>query len=113
MKHFPSRLAITLLAGAPMLAAHAGDTQPSGISHEIRQELAEARKEVRMDLAKAKRELETENLRVDDSPDAMYGIDGVIGGLHLFTTPQLWIGVLAGAVMIYGAIRLRRWRDEA
>ena len=51
--------------------------------------------------------------RLDDSPDAMYGIDGVIGGLHLFTTPQLWIGVLAGAVMIYGAIRLRRWRDEA
>ena len=27
-------------------------------------------------------------------------------------TPQLWIGVIAGAVMILGAIRLRRWRDE-
>lgn len=27
-------------------------------------------------------------------------------------TPQLWIGALAGAVMIYAAIRLRRWRDE-
>ncbi|QIL21746.1 hypothetical protein [Thermomonas sp. HDW16] len=27
-------------------------------------------------------------------------------------TPQLWIGALAGAAMIYGAIRLRRWRDE-
>jgi ABC-2 type transport system permease protein len=27
-------------------------------------------------------------------------------------TPQLWIGVVAGAAMIYGAIRLRRWRDE-
>jgi hypothetical protein len=27
-------------------------------------------------------------------------------------TPQLWIGVVAGAVMIFGAIRLRRWRDE-
>ena len=27
-------------------------------------------------------------------------------------TPQLWIGVLAGAAMILGAIRLRRWRDE-
>ncbi len=66
MRHI-RMLAITLLAGAPMLAAHAGDTQPSGISHEIRQELAEARKEVRMDLAKAKRELETENLRVDNS----------------------------------------------
>jgi len=27
-------------------------------------------------------------------------------------TPQLWLGVLAGAVMIFAAIRLRRWRDE-
>ena len=27
-------------------------------------------------------------------------------------TPQLWIGVVAGAAMIVGAIRLRRWRDE-
>jgi len=27
-------------------------------------------------------------------------------------TPQMWIGVVAGAAMIYGAIRMRRWRDE-
>ncbi len=27
-------------------------------------------------------------------------------------TPQLWIGAVAGAAMILGAIRLRRWRDE-
>ena len=27
-------------------------------------------------------------------------------------TPQLWNGVVAGAAMIYGAIRMRRWRDE-
>ena len=27
-------------------------------------------------------------------------------------TPQLWIGVVAGAAMIFGAIRMRRWRDE-
>ncbi len=26
--------------------------------------------------------------------------------------PTVWIGALAGAAMIYGAIRLRRWRDE-
>ncbi len=26
--------------------------------------------------------------------------------------PQLWIGVIAGAAMIFVAIRLRRWRDE-
>ncbi len=27
-------------------------------------------------------------------------------------TPQLWIGVVAGAAMIFAAIRLRRWRDD-
>jgi len=27
-------------------------------------------------------------------------------------TPQLWIGVVAGVAMLFGAIRLRRWRDE-
>lgn len=27
-------------------------------------------------------------------------------------TAQAWIGALCGAVMIFGAIRLRRWRDE-
>ena len=51
--------------------------------------------------------------RLDDSPNALYGLDGVLGGLHLFTMPSLWIGALAGAAMIYAAIRLRRWRGEA
>jgi hypothetical protein len=51
--------------------------------------------------------------RLDDSPNALFGADGVISGLHLFATPQLWIGVAAGAAMIYAAIRLRRWRDDA
>ena len=27
-------------------------------------------------------------------------------------TPGVWIGVIAGVAMIFGAIRLRRWRDE-
>jgi ABC-2 type transport system permease protein len=27
-------------------------------------------------------------------------------------TAQAWVGALAGAGMIFGAIRLRRWRDE-
>ena len=27
-------------------------------------------------------------------------------------SPQLWIGAIVGAAMIYGAIRLRRWRDD-
>jgi ABC-2 type transport system permease protein len=26
--------------------------------------------------------------------------------------PDVWIGVIAGALMIFGAIRMRRWRDE-
>lgn len=30
----------------------------------------------------------------------------------IFGTAELWIGALAGALMIYAAIRLRRWRDE-
>jgi ABC-2 type transport system permease protein len=31
---------------------------------------------------------------------------------HQLATPNLWIGVVAGAAMIYAAIRLRRWKDE-
>jgi ABC-2 type transport system permease protein len=27
-------------------------------------------------------------------------------------TAGAWIGAVAGAAMIFGAIRLRRWRDE-
>ena len=30
----------------------------------------------------------------------------------VLATPDLWLGVLAGAAMIVAAIRLRRWRDE-
>jgi ABC-2 type transport system permease protein len=30
----------------------------------------------------------------------------------VLATPQLWIGAVAGAAMIFTAIRLRRWRDE-
>jgi ABC-2 type transport system permease protein len=26
--------------------------------------------------------------------------------------PDVWLGVVGGAVMIFGAIRMRRWRDE-
>ncbi len=31
---------------------------------------------------------------------------------QMFTTADMWIGIAAGAAMIYAAIRLRRWRDE-
>lgn len=66
-------LAVALLASAPLFGAQAHDT-PVGIAADIRQELADARKEVRVDLAKAKRQLETENLRLDKG--LQFGQDG-------------------------------------
>jgi len=30
----------------------------------------------------------------------------------VLTTPDLWLGAVAGVAMIVAAIRLRRWRDE-
>lgn len=48
------------------LAAPAADREPSGISDEIRRDLADARQEVRVELAKARQELEAGNLRLDD-----------------------------------------------
>ena len=32
--------------------------------------------------------------------------------LQTLAMPELWIGAIVGAAMIFGAIRLRRWRDE-
>ena len=32
--------------------------------------------------------------------------------LQTLAMPELWIGAVVGAAMIFGAIRLRRWRDE-
>ena len=58
-------LAIALLAAAPLFTAQAADGN-TGIGGEIRQELANARKEVRIELAKAKQELDTGNLRLDN-----------------------------------------------
>ena len=57
-------LAIALLAAAPLFNAQAAD-QDTGIGSEIRQELANARKEVRVEMAKARQELDTGNLRLD------------------------------------------------
>jgi ABC-2 type transport system permease protein len=31
---------------------------------------------------------------------------------HLLSSADLWLGVVAAAAMIWGAIRLRRWRDD-
>lgn len=57
-------LAIALLAGAPLLTAQAAPGE-NGFHGDIRQELADARKDVRIDLAKARQELDTGNLRLD------------------------------------------------
>lgn len=29
-----------------------------------------------------------------------------------FLRPEIWVGAVAGIVMIFGAVRMRRWRDE-
>lgn len=50
--------------------------------------------------------------QLDDTPNALFGFDGMLMGGYVFKTPTLWIGAIAGIAMIYLAIRLRRWRDE-
>lgn len=57
-------LAIALLASASLSTAQAaaGD---HGFHGDLRQELADARKDVRIDLARARHELDTDNLRLD------------------------------------------------
>jgi len=47
-----------------------------------------------------------------EGPGQLVGLVGIQSMYTAFATPQLWIGVLAGAAMIYGAIRMRRWRDD-
>ncbi len=46
------------------------------------------------------------------------GLEGVLESLSAtnqlasLAQPELWVGVLVGAAFIFGAIKLRRWRDE-
>jgi ABC-2 type transport system permease protein len=47
-----------------------------------------------------------------DGPGAIHSALSLRTMYSVLATPQLWVGALAGAVMIFGAIRLRRWRDE-
>nr|WP_281782053.1 hypothetical protein [Lysobacter auxotrophicus] len=47
-----------------------------------------------------------------DGPQAVHSLLSLRTMYSVLATPQLWVGALAGAVMIFGAIRLRRWRDE-
>ena len=45
--------------------------------------------------------------------DAMTGLsDALAQSWQLLTSANIWIGVAAGAAMIYAAIYLRGWRDE-
>ncbi|MEH6435965.1 hypothetical protein [Massilia sp. DD77] len=54
---------------------------------------------------------------LDNSSLAEVG-EGLNGGILLahsygaLATPGVWLGALAGAAMIFAAMRLRRWRDE-
>ena len=47
-----------------------------------------------------------------DGPQAVHSVLSLRTMYSVLATPQLWIGALAGVAMIFGAIRLRRWRDE-
>lgn len=45
-------------------------------------------------------------------PQAFSQVVNLQAMYSVLLTPQLWLGVLAGAAMIVAAIRLRRWRDD-
>jgi ABC-2 type transport system permease protein len=47
-----------------------------------------------------------------NGPDDLTLMTGLKGTYSLLASPQLWVGVVAGAAMIFGAIKLRRWRDD-
>ena len=47
-----------------------------------------------------------------DSPKDIVELFSLSNAYGALAMPELWIGVLAGAAMIFGAIRLRRWRDD-
>jgi len=47
-----------------------------------------------------------------DGPKAVTEAINLHAIYSVLLTPQLWIGVIAGAAMIFAAIRMRRWRDE-
>ncbi|CAN5711308.1 ABC transporter permease [soil metagenome] len=47
-----------------------------------------------------------------DGPAAVRALFSLESTYSTLATPQLWLGVAAGALMIFAATRLRRWRDE-
>lgn len=66
-----------------------------------------------------------EEMRVDpavfnqgtrDHANELPRVDDVFGAFDLgglFTSPELWLGMMAAAAMIYATIRLRRFRDDS
>jgi len=51
----------------------------------------------------------------DNSHFNMPPLDALLGELHFraaFMAPDLWLGVIAAAAMIYAATRMRRYRDD-
>ncbi len=60
----------------------------------------------------------TDIIYQDDFSKHASDLDGTLHQMSAATAmnslsmPGLWIGAIAGLVMIYGAIRLRRWRDD-
>ena len=46
-------------------------------------------------------------------PQDLHQILQYVGGLNAWASPALWIGAVLGVAMVFGAIRLRRWRTEA
>ena len=67
-------LAVALLVGLLPLGAQAAGSEPSAISAEIKQEMADARREVRTEMAKARAELDSEDLSLDKG--LHFGKDG-------------------------------------
>ncbi|MBB1089212.1 hypothetical protein H4F99_12060 [Lysobacter sp. SG-8] len=51
-------------------------------------------------------------LQNHDGVEAVLREASPIAMLNSLSMPELWIGAVAGAAMIFVAIRLRRWRDE-
>jgi ABC-2 type transport system permease protein len=52
------------------------------------------------------------NLHHVQGPEQLSSLIGLQQTYSVIGTPQLWIGAIVGAAMIFGAIRLRRWRDD-
>jgi ABC-2 type transport system permease protein len=53
----------------------------------------------------------TDHLTID-GPEQVASFLQIKNMYSVMAGPEIWIGAIAGIAMIYGAIRLRRWRDD-